>query len=155
MVRIVYRILSRLVLQPWFRLTRGLTLGVRVVVQNPQGHILLVRHTYSPGWLLPGGGVERGEIAEEAAAREVLEETGVSVTQPLKLINIYNNDAIFLGDHVLLYMGQATDAASQKGSLEIAEARFFAPTELPEDTTAGTKRRIREMLDAAPVAGHW
>ena len=79
MGRILYRILSRLVLHPWFRLTRGLTLGVRVLVQNPQGHILLVRHTYSPGWLLPGGGVERGEIAEEAAAREVLEETGVSV----------------------------------------------------------------------------
>ncbi|MCP5081532.1 MAG: NUDIX domain-containing protein [Alphaproteobacteria bacterium] len=155
MGRILYRILSRLVLHPWFRLTRGLTLGVRILVQNPQGHILLVRHTYSPGWLLPGGGVERGEIAIEAAAREVLEETGVSVTQPLKLIDVYNNDAIFPGDHVLLYLGQTDSPASQKGNLEIAEARFFAPTELPEDTTAGTIRRIREMLDAAPAAGHW
>ncbi len=88
MGRILYRILARFVLHPWFRLTRGLTLGVRVMVQNPQGHILLVRHTYSPGWLLPGGGVERGELAEEAAAREVLEETGVSVTQPLKLFEV-------------------------------------------------------------------
>ena len=155
MGRFLYRILSRLVLHPWFRLTRGLTLGVRVLVQNPQGQILLVRHTYSPGWLLPGGGVERGEIPEEAAAREVLEETGVSVSQPLKLINVYNNDAVFPGDYVLLYAGQADGPASHEGSLEIAEARFFAPSDLPEDATAGTKRRIRELLDAGPTGGRW
>ena len=155
MGRTLYRILSRLVLHPWFRLTRGLTLGVRVLVQNPQGQVLLVRHTYAPGWLLPGGGVERGEIAEQAAAREVLEETGVTVEHPLKLFGVYNNDSTFLGDHVLLYLGQTTDEISQKGNLEIAEARFFAPTALPEGTSKGTERRIREILDASPAAGHW
>ena len=155
MGRSVYRILLRLVLHPWFRLTRGLTLGVRVLVRNPDGHILLVRHTYTPGWLLPGGGVERGEISEEAAAREVLEETGVHVARPLKLINVYNNDAIFYGDHVLLYLGQTTDTPSKDGNMEIAEARFFDPTDLPEGITAGTKRRIGELLNAAQAASHW
>ncbi len=155
MSRSVYRIVSRLVLHPWFRLTRGLTLGVRVLVQNPQGEVLLVRHTYSPGWLLPGGGVERGEITEEAAVREVLEETGVRVSEPLKLSGVYNNDAIFKGDYVLLYVGHTTDAVSHEGNLEIAEARFFAPSELPQDITKGTQRRIREMLQAQPADGYW
>ncbi|MEM7192856.1 MAG: NUDIX domain-containing protein [Pseudomonadota bacterium] len=142
-------------LHPWFRLTRGLTLGVRVLVRNPQGEILLVRHTYAPGWLLPGGGVERGEIAEEAAAREVMEEAGVHVALPLKLFSVYSNAASFEGDHVLLYLGQTTDEVSQKGNLEIAEARFFLPTDLPEGTTAGTKRRVRELLDATPADSQW
>lgn len=155
MGRTLYRIVSRLVLHPWFRLTRGLTLGVRVLVKNPKGEVLLVRHTYSPGWLLPGGGVERGELTEEAAAREVLEETGVKVSQPLKLSGVYNNDAIFRGDYVLFYVGQTTDEASADGNLEIAEARFFAPGALPEDTSKATQRRIHEMLGGPPGDGYW
>lgn len=155
MGRTLYRILTRLVLHPWFRLTRGLTLGVRVMVQNQRGEILLVRHTYAPGWLLPGGGVERGEIPEEAAVREVLEETGVTVAQPLKLHAVYNNDASFLGDYVLLFVGQSDDVVSIEGTMEIAEARYFPPLNLPEGTTPATQRRIREMLDALPVSGHW
>ncbi len=155
MGRTLYRILARLVLHPWFRLTRGLTLGVRVLVQNPQGEILLVRHTYAPGWLLPGGGVERGEIAEEAAAREVLEETGIVLSEPLKLHGAYNNDAAFVGDYVLLFKAQSSDTVSFKGTVEIAEARYFPATDLPEGTSAATKRRISEMLNAEPATGRW
>lgn len=155
MGRTLYRILARLVLHPWFRLTRGLTLGVRVLVQNPQGEILLVRHTYAPGWLLPGGGVERGEIAEEAAAREVLEETGIDLSEPLKLHGAYNNDTAFVGDYVLLFKAQSSDALSFKGTVEIAEARYFPSNDLPEGTSPATKRRIAEMLDAQPASGRW
>ncbi|MEM1198580.1 MAG: NUDIX domain-containing protein [Pseudomonadota bacterium] len=155
MGRTLYRIVSRLLLHPWFRLTRGLTLGVRVLVCNQKGEVLLVRHTYSPGWLLPGGGVERGEITHEAAARELLEETGVALESPLRLAGIYNNDAIFYGDYVLLYLGETSKPAAQKGSLEIAEARFFEPTQLPKDITKGTARRIREVLDGETAVETW
>ncbi len=54
----------------FLRLTRPLTLGVRCIVARDDGHVLLVRHTYLPGWYLPGGGVERGESLEAAIARE-------------------------------------------------------------------------------------
>ncbi len=155
MGRTLYRILARLVLHPWFRLTEGLTLGVRVLVLNPQGEILLVRHTYAPGWLLPGGGVERGEIAEEAAAREVLEETGITLTDPLKLHGAYNNDAAFVGDYVLLFKAQSSDTVSFKGTAEIAEARYFPATDLPDGTSPATKRRIAEMLGAQTASGRW
>lgn len=155
MGRTLYRILARLVLHPWFRLTRGLTLGVRVLVRNKRGEILLVRHTYSPGWLLPGGGVERGEIPEEAAAREVLEETGVTVGLPLKLHRVYNNDASFLGDYVLLFLGESDEEVSFDGTMEIAEARFFSAHDLPEDISPATQRRMQEMLNAEPASGHW
>ncbi|MEM9842987.1 MAG: NUDIX domain-containing protein, partial [Pseudomonadota bacterium] len=37
-----------------------MTLGVRAIVENAEGQVLLVRHTYTPGLYLPGGGVERG-----------------------------------------------------------------------------------------------
>jgi hypothetical protein len=59
--RIAFSIVSKLALQPWFRLTRGQTLGVRAVVRDGDGAFLLVRHTYVPGWTFPGGGVDRLE----------------------------------------------------------------------------------------------
>src|SRR5690606_8107006 len=52
------------------RLTRGMTLGVRGVAFDPEGRVLLVEHTYLEGWWLPGGGVDRGETAQQAVRSE-------------------------------------------------------------------------------------
>ena len=56
------------ILHIYFRIRRGMTLGVRAVVRSPNGEFLLVRHTYPPGWHFPGGGIEVGQAAEEALA---------------------------------------------------------------------------------------
>src|SRR5258708_4660207 len=85
--------------QPLFRLfaraNRGMTLGVRGVVLNGAGEVLLVEHTYMHGWHLPGGGVERGETAEAALARELVEEAGVKVIGRPKLCAVHANTGRF------------------------------------------------------------
>jgi len=43
------------VMHLYWRMSRGLTLGVRGLVIDGQGHIFLVKHTYINGWHLPGG----------------------------------------------------------------------------------------------------
>src|SRR4249919_2742223 len=56
--------------------------GVGAVVLNRDGRVLLARRAHEPlkgEWSLPGGAVEVGETLEAAVAREILEETGLSV----------------------------------------------------------------------------
>ena len=56
------------------------TEGAHVLVRDEQGRILVVRTTYlGPGWMLPGGRVERSETPHAAAMRETREETGIDV----------------------------------------------------------------------------
>ena len=60
----------------FFLLARPMTLGVRAIVHDrARNAVFLVRHTYVPGWQLPGGGVEPGESADDALARELREES--------------------------------------------------------------------------------
>jgi len=146
----------RWMLQKYWRLQRGLTLGGQMCVIDAKGHVLLVRHGYQPGWQFPGGGVERGENVRDAAIRELEEETGLVPREEPKLHGIFNNAAIFPGDHVVLFVLRAFERIrTPQPTFEIQEQGFFAPDALPPTTTEGTKRRIREIMDGDPVVAHW
>ncbi len=56
--------------------------GVRVILLDAKNRILMLKqyHEGRDVWMVPGGGIEEGENAEEAALREVLEETGLRAT---------------------------------------------------------------------------
>ncbi|MCJ2046334.1 NUDIX domain-containing protein [Methylobacterium sp. J-078] len=138
--------------------TRGMTLGVRGAAIDPEGRVCLVRHTYVAGWHLPGGGIEAGENAAEAMIREFREEAEIVVdpAQPLRLHGFYHNRAASGRDHVALYVAPAfTVRAPKAPDREIAACGFFPLSELPADTTAATRARLREIAEGLPPAAHW
>lgn len=140
----------------WWRATRGMTLGVRVLAMDDGGRVLLVKHTYIKGWHFPGGGVEHGETALDAALRELAEEGCVRPTAPLLLFGFYSNAPSFPNDHVLLYRAPAVEKlAAAPDPREIADYGFFPREALPEGVTEGTRLRLAEVCDGAPPAADW
>ena len=141
----------------YFRLKRPVTFGVRGLVHDAdQNSVFLIRHTYVPGWQLPGGGVEVGETALEALRRELFEEGNIELSDSPVLKSIHFNRRASRRDHVAFYLiGSYRQTLPKLPDREIAEAGFFPLDRLPDGTTPATLRRIAEVFDNAPVSPDW
>lgn len=138
------------------RIRHGMTLGVRVLATDPAERVLLVRHTYVAGWHLPGGGVDLGETAAAAAARELHEEANVELTAPLQLSGVFFNPRVGGRDHVVLYRAADVKAGPRPSpGMEIVAAEFFAVDALPEGLSGATARRIAEWRSGTPPDHMW
>jgi len=144
------------VLHPFWRMTRGATLGAQAVVINEQDQVLLVRHGYRPGWHFPGGGVEWNESLGEAMARELYEETNVSLTGSAQLHGIFTNFDHFKGDHIGVFIVRDwVQKQKPEPNAEIREIGFFALDDLPDGTVAGVSNRIEEIFKQATISPTW
>jgi len=134
---------------------RRLTFGTRAMLIDGD-KVLLIRHTYLPGWQFPGGGVEPGETALHSIGREVLEETGCRMDGSAELFGLYHNARLSARDHVALYVCRSVEREREfRANHEIAAAQWFAIGDLPADVTAGTRRRIDEVFHGKPVDPVW
>jgi 8-oxo-dGTP pyrophosphatase MutT (NUDIX family) len=129
------------------RVTRPLTMGVRAMILDAEGRVFLVRHSYTPGWHMPGGAVEPGETLEDALARETHEETGLAVSGRPELFGVYLNMAMARRDHIALYVVRSFEATDRRPwSWEIVEHGFHPLDALPAGATEPTRRRLAEVL---------
>lgn len=133
-----------------------LTIGVRIIVREDADRVLLVRHTYAPGWHFPGGAVDRRETAADAAVRELREEALIEATAPPRLVGVYLNTTQKKSDHILFFDAPVWRRVEGKSRpLEIAEAAFFPINDLPKGTTGGTRRRLAELSGEAAQSTSW
>jgi 8-oxo-dGTP pyrophosphatase MutT (NUDIX family) len=138
------------------RLTRGMTLGVRALVIDPDGRIFLVKHSYVSGWHLPGGGVEPGETLIDALIRELREEGNLEPTAPPLLHGMFFNDSLSPRNHVAVFVVRDfRQLGAPIPDFEIIAHGFFSLDELPNDTTAATRARIIEVVGGTPVPERW
>jgi ADP-ribose pyrophosphatase YjhB (NUDIX family) len=138
------------------RFRRAMTLGVRAMLLK-ESHVVLVKHTYVPGWYFPGGGVETGESLGEALEREIREEAGAALTGPPELFAVYRNAKAHPADHVALYVCRDWETREKLAlpNREIVACELFAANALPDDVSPATRARIREVLGGEPPAADW
>jgi 8-oxo-dGTP pyrophosphatase MutT (NUDIX family) len=138
----------------YWRVARGMTLGVRAVVLDSDNKVFLIKHSYVAGWHLPGGGVEVGETFLEALARELFEEGRIVPSGSPELHGLFFNGHVSRRDHVAVYViRQFSQDRMPEPNREIVACGFFEVSALPDGTTGGTRQRIAEVLDgAAPIA---
>ena len=146
----------RRVFHLYWRMARGMTLGVRGVVLDGDNKVFLVRHSYVAGWHLPGGGVEVGETFLEALRRELMEEGRIELTGEPVLHGLFFNGHVSRRDHVAVYVvRQFWQDRLPKPNHEIVECGFYAAGALPAETTRGTRLRIAEVLDGTTPIATW
>lgn len=148
--RIVVWLLHR-----FFLVSRGMTMGVRAACFNDRSEIFLVRHTYVPGWYMPGGGMEHGETALEALTKELREEGNLVMTEAPELVQVYYNRKTSKRDHVLFYRVTVEQTAPRLPDREIAESGFFPLDALPEEITDATLRRLKELSGDEARSDYW
>ncbi len=108
-------------------------LTVDAILELEPGRVLLVSRRHAPmGWALPGGFVDPDESVEDAARREILEETGLEITD-LRQMHTYSGPA----RDPRLPTASVVFAARARGSFragdDAAEARLFPLDTLPRD----------------------
>jgi 8-oxo-dGTP pyrophosphatase MutT (NUDIX family) len=148
--------LLRRIFHLYWRVARGMTLGVRAVVLDHDNRVFLVKHSYVTGWHLPGGGVEVGETFRDALQRELAEEAGIELSGEPALHGLFFNSHVSRRDHVAVYLirhfRQDRPPAPNR---EIVACGFFDVAALPADTTEGTRLRISEVLEGRVPTATW
>ena len=149
-----YRLLGPLWLRlpPWGRMffirrtQPTFTVSAAAVVLNGKGEVLLLDHILRPGggWGLPGGFLDAGEQPAEALRRELMEETGIELSD-LRMFQVRT-----LGRHIEILFSARTNGDPKVMSREIKELGWFRPETVPENLPKAQKRVI-ELVVAGEV----
>lgn len=126
-----------------------LQVGASVILLDGDGRVLLQRRADNGMWGYHGGAVEPGEVLEEAAARELREETGL-VAHSLELYGVFsgpelryvypNGDEVYNVD--IVYICRVWHGMPVPQSGEVEELRFFALTELPDEISPPIRKAL-------------
>lgn len=107
------------------------TVDLLVPAEAPDGPgLVLIRRANPPaGWALPGGFVDRGEKVEQAALRELREETGLR-GELVELLGVYSDPARDPRRHTMSVVYVARAEGQPRGADDAAEARVVGGAEL-------------------------
>lgn len=129
------------------------TVTAAVVATDDRGRVLLLKHVFrgGSGWGIPGGFVEAGEQPEEAARRELREETGLEL-EDLRLVHVRTLRRPRQVE--TLFVARAVNpGGARAASGEVSRAEWFAPDELPAAAANDQRRLIERALKSRAPGG--
>lgn len=118
------------------------TASVGVIITNSDGKILLLEHILRPGsgWGIPGGFIEHGEQPEQAAHRELREETGIQL-ENVKMLRVRT-----INRHIEFLFRAESNSKAEVKSLEIKSLDWFPVDKMPAEMSPVQKSVIEKVL---------
>lgn len=138
----------------WKALVAPVAFGACAILDDADGRVLLVRHTYRPGWHLPGGGIGAGEAPADGILRELREEIGFIRGAAPELKGLFTRRIGWVTNLVALYRVRDAEIAFRP-NLEIREIVYADPAAPPPETTAATRQRLAEHLGQVAQSSRW
>ncbi|MCD8325478.1 MAG: NUDIX hydrolase [Lachnospiraceae bacterium] len=128
-----------------------LQVGASVILEDEQGRILLELRTDNHCWGYPGGSVDLDEVVEDAARRELFEETGL-VADSLELFGIFSGKDLHYvypnGDEVsnvdVVFLCKSYSGLMKCQEEEVERLQFFAPEDIPENLSPPIRKPVLE-----------
>ena len=130
-----------------------LQVGASVIVEDKEGRILLQLRSDNHCWGYAGGSVELDEDVEEAAKRELFEETGL-VAKELTLFGVFsgkdthyvypNGDEVSNVDIVYICKDYSGDLLCQEG--EVDALKFFPIDQIPDNLSKPIEKQLRQYI---------
>ena len=116
-----------------------LMVGSGVLILNEESHLLLMKRSDSGYWSFPGGSLEPGEVVEETARRETLEETNLQIGE-MSLLGVFSGPELYYkypnGDEVynvsIIYLCRDWRGEVRLNDEHI-EWRWFSVEDIPDD----------------------
>ena len=131
-----------------------LQVGASVIVEDSEGRVLLQLRSDNHCWGYAGGSVELDENVEDAAKRELLEETGL-IAHRLELFGVFsgkdthyiypNGDEVSNVDIVYLCRDFSSTLKCQKG--EVDDLKFFHVDEIPENISQPIRKALLKWIE--------
>lgn len=118
---------------------------VDIIIEHPEGLVLIERAKPPYGWALPGGFVEYGESLEEAALREAREETGLKVSL-LGQFHTYSDPDRDPRQHTITTVYVARGAGRPQAATDAARLKIFSPAALPAKLAFDHARILADYL---------
>lgn len=130
-----------------------LQVGASVIVENEKGEILLQMRADNHCWGYAGGSVELDEVVEEAAKRELFEETGL-IAREMELFGVFSGkDTHYIypnGDEVsnvdIVYLCRRYEGQLKCQESEVEELRFFPADSLPENLSPPIRKPLMQWV---------
>jgi 8-oxo-dGTP diphosphatase len=129
---------------------RNPALTVDVVIYDPERGVALIERANIPhGFALPGGFVDLGESVEDAAVREMREETGLDV-ELTGLLGVYSRPDRDPRGHTVstVFTGRAKDPARLQAGDDARRAAFYPLASLPKEIVFDHAEILRDFMDA-------